>query len=1027
MSFHIFIIVVANLLLAETSQNSARTWTDNSKEFSVEAALVDVKLDTVVLRKMDGAVITVPIARLSEADRKYVASLEKASVDNRRRETSGSRPKSLTDVIESVDGGVVLITTRDALKRKTGTGTGFVIDRKGLVITNFHVLARAVEAYVQFRDGRRIDVDGVRAFSAERDLAVLQLRESPDDLECFSIHQPIGLRQGDELIAIGHPSGFEFTVTTGIVSAVRKTEELPEAYHEFLDSADDTIWVQTSAAISSGSSGGPLMDKRGNLVAINTWVAEGQNLGFAVHASHLRELLKSELEDQLYPLPIPGLGLIIDPDVAAVADEFVREYQVVLQEAWAAESQEQAAELLTAKDPAPRYASRLLDLARTHSHEDTGFEALLYLCQISRGNSIKSNISLSEAIRRLTADYPDHERMNEVAIALAGVPRKNALELLRRVIERSPHHGVRGVACYCLATALINADQGSGRYGPDIIALLQRVESEYKEVRVGGWLLSEDVEDQLFAMKHLSIGRPAPDIVGKDLDGVAFSLNDYRGKVTVIDFWVDWCPYCREMYPLERRLVDDLKEAPFALLGVNCDERPAFEQLVERRVVTWRNWWDGPDGKISKRWQVATFPTLYVLDADGIIRFKNIRGARVEWTVERLLGEIRIGFPRDILPAKSIWKYLDNGSDQGTAWRGGEFNDAAWPSGGGPFGYGWGDETTVVRRTKSPTTYFRTTFEVVDISAVRDLLLETYYDDAVAVYVNGTEVIRSNLAADAGFDETAAGPCYYNGQRPQCFSLDPTLLVPGANVVAAEVHQEHPASADLQFDLAISANVLPAIHKALVGENAPARRAAAELLGRLPTVAPQFETELRQLLNEDDPDMQMRALLALMNVESTEESQLRLPKAMDETQAELRAALSLSLSYGGWTVAKTPGFSPQDYEQAIQAAKAARLLSPSSPKFAGTLAMSHFRLGQYEQALKTLPGGPFARFALFDAHPAELACRSMAECQLGRAEASQKTLKRLRDTLAKPEWATYQEGYDLMKEAESLIGTPEQE
>ena len=85
---------------------------------------------------------------------------------------------------------------------------------------------------------------------------------------------------------------------------------------------------------------------------------------------------------------------------------------------------------------------------------------------------------------------------------------------------------------------------------------------QYGDVRYGVWRVGEQIKKELFSFEHLAVGRPAPNLAAKGLDGIPFELKDYRGKVTVVEFWADELPYCREMYPARRKMVDDSKGRP---------------------------------------------------------------------------------------------------------------------------------------------------------------------------------------------------------------------------------------------------------------------------------------------------------------------------------------------------------------------------------------------------------------------------------------------------------------------------------
>ena len=96
------------------------------------------------------------------------------------------------------------------------------------------------------------------------------------------------------------------------------------------------------------------------------------------------------------------------------------------------------------------------------------------------------------------------------------------------------------------------------------------------------------------------------------------------------------------MYPHERSLVKRLEGKPFALLGVNSDPKDRVRQAMKKENITWRSWWDGgnTEGPIAKAWNVSGWPTIYVLDAKGVIRYKNVREKEMDKAVDKLLAEL---------------------------------------------------------------------------------------------------------------------------------------------------------------------------------------------------------------------------------------------------------------------------------------------------------------------------------------------------------------------------------------------------
>jgi len=167
-----------------------------------------------------------------------------------------------------------------------------------------------------------------------------------------------------------------------------------------------------------------------------------------------------------------------------------------------------------------------------------------------------------------------------------------------------------------------------------------------------------------------------------------------------------------------------------------------------------------------------------------------------------------------LVPQGATWRYRDDGSNQGTAWRALAFDDAAWAQGPAELGYGdAGQATTVSCGPSAPactsgnfvTTYFRRRFSVSDAGSIPGLALRLQRDDGAVVYLNGVEVARSNLPASAiGYTTLATSAISGTAETTfLSFPLPPELLATGDNVIAVEIHQQSATSSDVRFDASL--------------------------------------------------------------------------------------------------------------------------------------------------------------------------------------------------------------------------------
>jgi S1-C subfamily serine protease/thiol-disulfide isomerase/thioredoxin len=795
-----------------------RSWTDAAGKHTVKATFLGVRDDKVRLKKENGDEVEVPLAKLSEADREAVKTLMGQTPPPKPKEddedpfaTPAKTEKAPTvqDMAAKVGKGIVFVSTRDRLGAKRALGSGFVIDASGLVATNYHVIKDASSATVRFRDKTEVEVAGYRALDRQHDLAILQLKDPPKDLLALNLQPPGVVKQGDAVVAIGHPGGFEFTVANGIVSAIRKTKEMPDEIRANLGADPDCRWLQITAPSAPGSSGGPLLSSQGDVAGVVAMVVPSQSIGFAIHCEHLADL-KKRLSDKPLPLPVPGSFQgpgVSEPAVLEELDKLRRaqeEFKLKLQSVVDNDKRE---EIAKSENPVPQFMGKFRKLAEGKPGTRLEFEALVTMVRLANDESQGLDEELRWALGRLLQNHSGAEHLGGLMVELCRKPRPEVQAFMRDVVAKSPHRHAKALGCVALGLALGADPRTCGRNEEECVAALDRAVTEFGDVEMGSKPLKEFIAPLLAEKKWLAIGRPAQDIEGKDSAGQSFRLSEYRGKVVLLDFWVDWCPYCRQMYPHERMLLKEHGEKSFAILGVNCED-PERQQRVEAGgAVTWRSWSDGQGGPIARNWNVSGYPTLYLLDPRGKIRSKgNLRGELLTANVKNLVQEAESGLQNDLIESCAVWNYLDDkAADKG--WREHAFDDSRWKSGRALFGFGHGDEATAVHFCGKPTAnhttvYFRRQFQVKDPAAVPALTMGLCASDGVAVYLNGREVLRRNLAPAAG--DTGVATADDKGLLCQYSELDPKLLRAGANLMAVEVHRRNHLKGTLRFDLALS-------------------------------------------------------------------------------------------------------------------------------------------------------------------------------------------------------------------------------
>jgi S1-C subfamily serine protease len=227
---------------------------------------------------------------------------------------------AVIDAVANVTPAVVTIQAsgQGLLGGASGTGSGFIYDSNGWILTNRHVVQDASELLVILDDGRQFAAE-TYGIDTLTDLAIVKIDAT--DLPFAPIGTSAGLEPGQLAIAIGNPLGYENTVTTGVVSGLGRQIQASDATQSSAETLRNLI--QTDAAINPGNSGGPLVNSAGQVIGVNTAVSQNaQGLGFAIPIDVAKPIMQQAL-DGIQPLVRPWIGVYyvpVDPALAAEQD-----------------------------------------------------------------------------------------------------------------------------------------------------------------------------------------------------------------------------------------------------------------------------------------------------------------------------------------------------------------------------------------------------------------------------------------------------------------------------------------------------------------------------------------------------------------------------------------------------------------------------------------------------------------------------------------------------------------------------------
>ena len=355
---------------------------------------------------------------------------------------------------------------------------------------------------------------------------------------------------------------------------------------------------------------------------------------------------------------LEALTLEYRPKYEQFANEHSKEYEIAVKAG-------RAKDFKFSKDylnPAPEYCPQFLAIAEEQPDGPEAVKALEMTLSTSRQAHGRMEHNQAKAIEILRTRFATTPWIKEAIGILVVLHTPESDALLRDIIARNPDRKIQ----FAVYQRIINMHEAivdghrsimndpkrrkqveertgkpfdatsNPRYvkcEKELPALKEALREKYTDL----------VAEQAALAVNTTIGKPALSVAAQDLEGKTVHLSDYKGKVIVLDFWATWCIFCRKMIPEEREMVKRLKDKPFVLISVSADEKKhTVTDFLAKENMPWVHWWVGAESEFMNAWNIRGYPTLFVIDADGIIRHKDPDSVEeLETVVKELLEEIK--------------------------------------------------------------------------------------------------------------------------------------------------------------------------------------------------------------------------------------------------------------------------------------------------------------------------------------------------------------------------------------------------
>ena len=311
-------------------------------------------------------------------------------------------------------------------------------------------------------------------------------------------------------------------------------------------------------------------------------------------------------------------------EIRAIIDEYENSVRANTQKLIAATTEEEKNKFRASIPSAGPYATKMMTLVQSNLDQPDVVKGVNWL--VTGAASFPEG---QEALKMLGTTFADRAGIAEAVKQLEyhGLP---AEPVLKAVIEKNTHRDEKAAALYALgAIHFKNFDASADRTSAAASKLkalecFQQLYADYSDVTIQGFKLSDFAAKMLFEMINLQVGCEAPEIEGKDADGVNFKLSDYRGKYVIVIFWGGWCHACHGTLPLMNQAAAQIKDKNGVVIGVNTDIETEAKKALADYQVSFRNVLDNTSsGPNTSLYNLRNFPTLYLIDPKGLIAIKD--------------------------------------------------------------------------------------------------------------------------------------------------------------------------------------------------------------------------------------------------------------------------------------------------------------------------------------------------------------------------------------------------------------------